>query len=462
MSHADPALTAPGDRFAGPTSGLWLGLGAPRVATLGGGLIACVAAFAAHLPIPLAVAPALVALLIATVPVAGAPLIGWIAPVTSVVVDTATGTRRWRLPVPAIPLTSGRPMVRRLRLPPEYGRLAIIGVDADRVGLLRDERAGTAVVLFTVAGGDALRLLDPGDQQQLLVAWGQALIGFAQADQVDRLQLVHRSLGPGWAPPARLVAATSTLEAAVGGVAVDHDMLLAVRLSARSVRRGDPQLLAGLVRGLARQLLHADLTVAPLDPAELAVVLLSWPALPVAGCAPIAGWVSRRSSWRQISLDDQVARGFVVTGWPRLAVRAGWLDPLLLACPGGVVRTVSLHLQPVPTAAALRRARAARAQADLDAKDRARLGFLTPAAEADAADRAADLETELAAGHRAYSVAGLLTLTAADVTTLDAAADDLATAAALAGLQIRPLHGQHAHALAGSAPACLTRLGGTL
>lgn len=461
MTRADSALSAPGYRFVGPTTGLWLGLGAGRVATLSGGLIACIAGLAAHLPVPVAAAPAVITLLAVTVRIAGAPLIGWIAPATGTVVDAATGARCWRLQLPATPLSSDPSAVRRLRLPSEYGRLTVTGVDADRVGLLREARAGTAVVVFTVAGGDGLRLLDTGDQRQVLAAWAQALIGFAQADQVDRLQLVHRSRGPGCTPPPHPDSAASPLQHAVGQLAVEHDMLLAVRLAARSVRRGDPDSLAGLCRGLARQLLDADLTVAPLDPAELVASLLCWPAPPPAASVSIGGWGSRRSAWRQVSLDDQVTRGFAVTGWPRLPVRAGWLDPLLLACPARALRTVSLHLQPVPTAAALRRARAARAQADLDAKDRARLGFLTPAAEADAADRAVDLETELAAGHRAYAVAGLLTVTAVDLPTLDAAAADLGTAAALAGLQIRPLHGQHATALAASAPACLTRLSGT-
>ncbi|MHB2023412.1 MAG: SCO6880 family protein [Mycobacteriales bacterium] len=459
MSRPETAPGAPGYRFAGPPTGLWLGLGVARIATLAGGLVATFAALAGHLPIPLSAAPGLAAVLIATVPVAGVPLIGWVAPVAGAAIDVAGGTRRWRQPVPTAPLDAALPVTRRLHLPPEYGRLAITGIDQDRVGLLVDLRAGSAVVVFKLAGGDELRLLDPAGQQQLLAFWAQALIGFAQTEQVDRLQMVHRSRGPGSSLP-RPAGSGSALEESVARFAVGHDSLLAVRLSARTVRRADSQLLTGCCRGLARQLLDAELNVAPLAPAELAATLLGWPAPPDADSVPVAGWASRRSAWRQISLDDELLRGFAVTAWPRLPVRAGWLDPLLLTCPSGVLRTVSLHLRPVPTAAALRRARAARAQADLDAKDRARFGFLTPAAEVDAAGQAADLETELAAGHRAYSLAGLLTLTAGDLASLDSASSELATAAVLAGLQIRPLHGQHADALAASAPACLARLGG--
>jgi hypothetical protein len=158
-----------------------------------------------------------------------------------------------------------------------------------------------------------------------------------------------------------------------------------------------------------------------------------------------------------VVLDERLHRSFAISGWPSAPVGAAWMSPLLLAAPDAVARTVSLHLERVQPAAAARVARSRRAKATLDQADRARFGMTSSAALDNAQASGVAMDAELAAGYRTHRLAGLVTLSGQTIADLDDAARALRQAAAVCRLELRPLHGQHASALAATAPLCRLR-----
>ena len=71
-----------------------------------------------------------------------------------------------------------------------------------------------------------------------------------------------------------------------------------------------------------------------------------------------------------------------------------------------------------------------------------------------------DAEAELVAGYATVRVAGLVAVTTASAAELDPAGRALQAAAALAHLELAPLHGRHAQGLAACLPLCRLRPAG--
>lgn len=405
----------------------------------------------------------------------------------------------------------------RLRLPAEYGRLTLTAVQAggaEPIGVLHGAGRGTGTVVLELVGTDRFALLDPAAQDSQLARWGSCLSALAADPAIARWQwLTHSrtdthpqlpptahgtSAGPadlsdpgapsgaanprtGSGVPIELLKADhAQLVDTAAGQALDHRHLLAITLhgpAIGSVSGGATASgLTDRVRDVAALLLGADLLARPLPPDELGTVLrlLTDPALPdrnlpdptgtvgyvpAEGCADPRSWAirSRHASWTSCRTDDSWHRSYAVTSWPRLALPADWLAPLLhTPPPAGTARTLAVHAVPVAPQHAARRARAATAKAALDAADRSRLG-LTSGGAATAADTlaaadAADLEAELVAGYRLLQLSAFLTVTALDRGRLAAATDALRTLTVTHRLDLRPLHGQHPHGLVATLP----------
>jgi hypothetical protein len=150
---------------------------------------------------------------------------------------------------------------------------------------------------------------------------------------------------------------------------------------------------------------------------------------------------------------DRCHRAWEVVAWPRTLVGPAWLDPLLAAVPAGCERTLSLHLEAVPTPVAARRLRSARTGAAVEEEHRSRLGFLTPLGEVRRGEETEAREAELAAGYVLHRVAGLVVVSAPDETALDTGGAEVVAAAAAAGVDLRPLDGSHGLAWAAALPA---------
>jgi len=279
----------------------------------------------------------------------------------------------------------------------------------------------------------------------------------AHADRPADIEVDHTDGGPtvGPADDAGTDTNYSGFADRLLAGAVRHRVFLAVQLDAKRGAGTDGPTAAGeMCRQVLDLLLGAELVARPLAGAETAGLLteLLTGRPPTAAPAGSVGPISRRAGWDAVRVDDAYHRVFAVTGWPRLPVGPSWLEPLLLAAPAGVARTVSLHLVPVPAPLALRRARSARARAELDRADRSRLGFMSTAGAEQAAADVTDAEAELVAGYATVRVAGLIGCTAGSAAELAAAGRALRAAAALAHLELAPLHGRHAQGLAACLP----------
>jgi hypothetical protein len=496
-------------RFGAGPAGLWLGLGPGRLGVLGGGLVAAVTGLYLGVPIPVAVLPLLVAAAVVWLPVAGRPVAAWAPPAVGHAARGLAARTRWVAPLPVQRLT-GRNDGYRLRLPAEYGRLRLHTeplAGGAELAVLTDRGARTATVVLAVAGADRFPLLASAEQDRLIAGWGQALAALAGAGtRVRRLQWIEHAGPESRRDPVDWMRAhTDPVDRPDGrpaevddmdmgasdypgftdrllAGAVRHRVFLAVQVDATSGgHSGSRRHSAGLddaggrdagatrwataaevARHVVDLLLGAELVARPLGGAEtaglLAELLTSRPPTPARAAA--VGPLSRRAGWDAVRVDDAQHRVFAVTGWPRLPVGPSWLEPLLLAAPAGAARTVSLHLVPVPAAAALRRSRSARARAELDRADRSRLGFVPTVGTDQAAADVLDAEAELVAGYATVRVAGLVAVTAASAAELDQAGRALRAAAALAHLDLAPLHGRHAQGLAACLPLCRLRPAG--
>jgi hypothetical protein len=446
--------------------GVWLGLGTVRVAVLGVGLLTGVLALTVDVAPLLAAVPVLVTVCLAAARVAGRPLLEWVSPVSGRTVAAASGTNRWYVRIPGLPTSTGRdgaPV--RLRLPGEFGRLSIEACPDDpTIGILTDCATRTATVVFDVCGVDRFPLLDGPEQDALIMGWGDSLAVLADTDDsLNRLQLIERADPPTLSdasyPAEQTVSEPHRWTPEIAALATGHESRFAAQWSFPRLDATAIATILSRCQVLSRTLLSARLLTRPLTVEELtrdlSVGLTGQPS--GAGRGGQVGPLSRRSDWTQVRIDDRVHRSFAVTGWPTTAVGAAWLSPLLLAAPPCVSRTVSLHLERVAPAAAARVARTRRAKAVLDQSDRARLGMTSSAALAGAEASGLAMDAELAAGYRTHRLAGLVTLSADTVDTLDGAGQVLRQAAAVCRLELRPLHGQHDTALAATMPLCRLR-----
>lgn len=455
----------------GAPAGIWLGLGLSQVVILAAALICTVVLLALRAGLVAGLCPLLLAAALTLVPVGGRPLSGWLTPAVGHLPAVATGAARWRAALPQASTTSagGWSQDRRLRLPPECGQVRLRQLLDPATGLplavLTDRRPLAATVLFSVAGPDRFGLLDPDGQDRHLTGWGRALTALAQRDRdTGRVQLLERvtvtepdtDAATEWTAHRGADAELSSLAQAVGQATVRRDSVLAVHLG--SLR--DPSAAIGRARDVAAQLLAAELVARPLTEAEIAGLFgrLLRPGEPTT--IGDVGPVSRRAAWDHVRTDDTWHRSYAVTTWPGSPVPASWLSSLLLASPRTGAWSISVHLAAVPPELAARIARAARAKAELDRADRARLGLTASAAADKAVIESADMDAELVAGHATHRLGCVLTCTAGSPEELEDCARGLRDAVGSAGLTVRPLHGQHHLALAASLPLCRLRLGG--
>jgi hypothetical protein len=449
-------------RFPAADGALWLGLRLAPIATIASALTLTVLALYAGAPLPAGVATLTVGVVAATVPVADRTVVEWTPLALRRLVNRATGQTRWV--TGALPCAPAKEAVAvPVRLPASGVRLRLLEVDG--IGVVDDPRARQRTVVLAVAGSDRFPMIEPLEQHRLLAAWGNALTGLAADTRVRRVQWIERAAPEDRDPAAWLdarvpanaeptaVADYRQLAASIASAAFRHDVWLAVAFD----RDPDVDALPAAATQVTAGLLAAQLSARPLSLAETAELLrrgLDGTANAGAVTVQQVAALSHQLGWESLRTDDCWHRAFAVTGWPRLPVHTGWLEPLLVAAPPQAVRTVSVHLRPVAAQVAMRQARATRARARLDAADRSRLGLLdSPRLDVDQADAAA-AEEELVAGYRLHHVAASITVSAGSAEQLNGAARAIRTAAQTARLELRPLHGQHQHGLVSSLPLC--------
>jgi hypothetical protein len=477
-------------RYALPagSGAVWLGLGPAALTGLAVTLLVCVALMLASGPLWAVGLMAATGVAVTAWPVAGRTGVQWVPTLTGQLLRRLLGADRWYHPLPQLcrPTDSpSRPRSVVLLRAPAGRKVQLVSAGED-LALLRNAQRGTATIVLATTPAGRFGLLDPGAQDSELHRWGSSLGGLLSLPSLSHLQwIVHTgpdtaaitSLDDGRFEPGRVGAAGlgdgrleqdhAALEAAARAQARTHLHLLTVTLAAAGTGRrradrtdGGDAVAQAAAREAGAALLAADILSYPLTAAELPAVLrqLTDPSHPQprVGDEPTAApavALSGRQGWTHCRLDDTVHRSYAVTGWPRTTLPADWLAGLLHhPTTEDTSRTLVVQSRPVAPEHAARRARATAAKARLDAADRQRLGFVPAAGTALDEVDAEHTAAELVAGYPMADLTALITLHAPDLPTLDAAAAGLRTAAVSQRLDLRPLHGQHFHALAVTLP----------
>jgi hypothetical protein len=403
------------------------------------------------------------------------------------------GQHRWAAPL-LRRRSDGRPARSQPALPPvlagtTIGECGIAWTRRGRTGgaaVIRDRVEHTSTAVLRVSGRE-FALCEQSEQQRLLAMWGDALATFCtERGPVTKLRWTE------WAAPAGLedqfayldqhrtapdddpaVVTYRDLLHASGPMSTRHEVLIAVTVSERSVRRrGDTEptineTLFEEVRLLSARLENAGLTVdLPLTPAEVAHVFrarLDPYGVPGSGgrkrtLTELAGLVSvanagpmaMHTHWDHVVVDRSVHASYVIAEWPRLEVPPNWMEPLLLHAGG--IRTVAVHYEPVPHSRSQRQIDRDTVKLTADEEQRQRQGFRIGARHRRAQSEVAEREAELVAGFPEFEYVGTVTITAADHAALQRSCAEYEQIAAQVGLELRRLDGQHDLALACALP----------
>ncbi len=334
------------------------------------------------------------------------------------------------------------------------------------MGVLVDEREGTAAAIVR-AQGSSFCLLDDNGKERRLAAWAAVLESLSnQRSTLVRLQWCQRALsGDGHAlishlrragdPTSPGYAGHMALLESAGPRSRRHETLLVVAVRARCRhRRPTPEGAAALrneVRALRAQMRNVGLVCEGVLDERGAAAALGGFLLPDLVRHPGAHpWpLAVEEHWADVHADLSWHRTYWVAEWPRSRVGADFLSPLLV---GMGRRSFSVLMAPVPPERALRDAESSRTAQLADAQLRAQGGFLETAQQRRQAEAVEGRETELADGRGSFQLAGYVSVSADDKPGLEEACAELERAAGGAKLCLRALFGQQKEALTWALP----------
>jgi hypothetical protein len=478
---------APPDR-----TGALLGLSHRAIAVLTAGLVVGVLAFSKG-DAPVGVGVAVVCVGLVVVRADGGPLVETLPTRLGFIRDRRLGRHRWQAPLP-LPLDGPGPA-----WPPALDGQDLVAVGPDghgiagvgQIGVVWDRTSGTVSATVTVSGRH-FGLVDPADQDAALARWGEALAGFvrerspvtqvcwsewaAPAGVSEHLAFIdrnchdpasgpavdYRQLVSGSGPPAirHQIAVTVTVQTGRthntfrapsspdtrGGGGVKAARAAAITALAGEVRLFSDRLTAGGLKVSAPWDVAATCRAirARLDPTVLAGMDRRSASLGQAAgiVRPAdAGPLATETDWSWWRADGSYHRCFYVADWPRLAMPAGWMGPLLGWA--GCVRSVSVVMEPVGPRESAQAVRRQATKLESDSEHRASQGFRIGATLRRAQQAVAEREEELVSGYRELTYAGIITLTAPTLADLERHSDDLTQVAGSSGIELRALHGRH-------------------
>jgi hypothetical protein len=170
---------------------------------------------------------------------------------------------------------------------------------------------------------------------------------------------------------------------------------------------------------------------------------------PVGGDLATAGPIAVDEEWSRLRSDSGWHAALWITEWPRLSVVAGFLWPLVLAPQ--VRRSLSIVLEPVATAKALREVRSERFDYMSDQITRDKRGQITDYATVQELDDVNQRERELVSGHGELRYAAFIAVTAPTKDSLSAAVDEITNAAIESYCEVRLLWGEQGAGFAAAA-----------
>jgi hypothetical protein len=350
--------------------------------------------------------------------------------------------------------------------------------------------------------GRAFALLAPEEREARLEEYGAVLAALARDDSpLRRVAWTERTLPADSDalgsylleakradatledPPDELVSYLQLIGRA-GDVAESHELLFSIQVDARrpwakrAIARmggGDPgalSVIASEVGQLIELLDEAGISVTSvLTRAGLAAAIRAgydpWgqrqrerrlhlrgeadPGIAVHTLAPSA----RDEHWGRVEVDGAMHCTLWVAEWPRIDVRALFLQPLLMDTT--VTRSVVMVMELVGPGRATRRAERAATEAATEQSLRVRVGQRTTHRQAQRDQAAAQRERELAEGHAAVRYAAYVTVSVPNagpgsVDELEAAVSRVELEAKRAPLRLERMWGQQADAFTYSLP----------
>lgn len=379
----------------------------------------------------------------------------------------------------------------------EFLEGVLAAYDATAFGVIVDRQAKTMTAVLRCQG-DSFALLDGEDREQRLAAYGSVLAALARdgcvvrriawtertlpanSDQLARYVIDHKRPDLSLDAPAEELVSYWQLLRRAPDVAEDHVLLFSVQIDThrptarQAIKRhgGGDQ---GGIRVLGDEL---GQVIDLLDGAAISVtgVLTKrgvaaairnaydpWGrqarerACPDGVSTVSAGPIARDEHWSHIQTDGALHTTLWIAEWPRIDVRATFLQPLLTS--SRATRTVTMVMELVGPSKAIRSTERAVMENATNESIRARIGQRTTRRVQQKEQATARREQELAEGHAEVRFAGYVTVSApasndgVDELKSTLARVELEAKGAL--LRLERLHGQQAEAFTyGALPLC--------
>ncbi|MCI1787669.1 MAG: PrgI family protein [Actinomyces sp.] len=457
--------------------GILLGLSAAQLTVLAVAVATIVAAVYAGGGMMLAYTAPIWATCVALtwIPVAGRPLVEWLPVGFWWLWKTTGGQLLYRRRIVA-PRPEGT-----LALPGDLARLREYTDPTSGACMIHDPHGATLTAICEVSH-PAFILLDPGEQERRVTAWGRVLATACRSGRIATVQVLERTLpdsGTGlaewWAQHgAQDGSWASTTYAELieraGPAGERHATTISLALNMRNAAR-QIRTAGGGIKGAAAVLrqemgtLTTALRSADLNPSgwlaagDVAVILRSAydPAIAAAlerhGSIgrelATAGPVAVTETWNSLRTDSARHTVLWVSEWPRSLVYPGFLAPLALS--SGIQRSISLLYTPLRSDIAARDIRKKKVEYISDATQRARIGQIEDAAQRAEYHDVLQQESELTAGHGVLRYSGLISISAPSEAELEAAVAAIEQAAIQASCETRRLVGQQAQAFTAAA-----------
>lgn len=403
------------------------------------------------------------------------------------------GRHRWYRPVPLV-CDDQIPIA----VPAALGGLDLIEFDVgwlhpgrtSPLGAVHDRSAGTVTGVLRVTGDGQFALVDPRNQELRLEGWGSALGGFCR-ERSDVVRVTWRD----WSAPVPVRDQIGGLEtrwhgepstpargsylalmAEVAPQVVRHDVVVEVTVAVPRNRGRDNE--PGGRVGAGLRVLSSELALFRdrLDAAGLRVTAIlsagdvvtamrvrSDPtcgeqlaglrqslAAATGAASPNFGPMTVDEHLTHVGVDRSVHRTWWFARWPRREVPAGWMDRLIF--DAGCTRTISVVFEPIPPSRSDRHVDRELVSREANIESRQRRSFRVSGKDVKALAAAEAREGELNAGYSELGYVGLVTLTAADVDTLERQAAQLEQVAGQVGVELEPMWGQQAAGWVSSLP----------
>jgi len=384
----------------------------------------------------------------------------------------------------------------------EFLEVELTDFNLARMGAIKDRNAKTFTAVLACQGS-AFALMDPEEREARLADYGSVLSSLARdGSPIRRVSWYERTVpGDGDALGSymldamrddvsldsqsnELVSYLQLLDRA-GDVAQDHELMFAIQIDAlrpaarRAITRmgkGDTGALAvlgGEVEQVVRLLEEAAINVTgvltrrgiaaavrngydPWGRRQRERVVDRGAPHPQDGIAiATAGPVARDEHWSHLASDGALHCTLWVAEWPRVDVRALFLQPLLMSTQ--TTRTVGMVMELVGPDKAIRHAERASTEAATEQNIRDRVGQRTTRRQQQRESAAVQRERELTEGHAAIRFAAYVTVSVPNsgpgaVDELEAAVSRIEIQTKQASLRLERMWGQQAEALTYTLP----------